>query len=67
MTVSPVEIYSVDLFDDKRIKNWKECGQIGRGLEVLFWHFAEETEKITKNFNQPNRLSFLPSVGQSRI
>jgi hypothetical protein len=32
MTVSLFEIYGVELFDDKRIKNWKERGQIGRGL-----------------------------------
>ena len=32
MTVSLLKICGVELFDDKRIKNWKECGQIGRGL-----------------------------------
>jgi len=51
MTVSLFDIYSVELFDDKRNKNWKECGQIGRGLEALFWHLAEVTAKIAKNFN----------------
>jgi hypothetical protein len=32
MTASLFEMYGFELFDDKRINNCKEFGQIGRGL-----------------------------------